>query len=81
MIDTLKAKEAGFTNEQIEVLRDKDRELVTRDYLDAKLSAFKDYLDTKFVTKDHLDAKLAPLDIQIKIAIAIGIALFIKSFF
>jgi hypothetical protein len=33
------------------------------------------------VTKEYLDSKLSPLDIQIKIAIGLGVAIFIKSFF
>ena len=38
MIDTLKAKNAGFTDEQVEVLKAVDTGFVTEKYLDAKLA-------------------------------------------
>lgn len=38
MIDTLKASQAGFTQEQVEVLKTVDTGFVTKEYLDAKLA-------------------------------------------
>jgi hypothetical protein len=47
MIDTLAAKNAGFTAEQIEVLKQVDASSVTKDYLDAKLDAKINPLDVQ----------------------------------
>jgi hypothetical protein len=39
VIDTLKASKAGFTDDQIEVLRDHDGKVVTKEYLDLRLKS------------------------------------------
>ena len=66
MIDTLKAKEAGFTKEQIEVLKDLDEATVTKKDLSTDLSNTQSALMHEIRAVElRLESKLAALEARL----------------